>query len=1182
MMQENQKRKKMKDDIWDISIYTDEEIIHNLLNMSNPTDRELEIKVWSSIQQYKTSPPTPENMRWMNFYEQIYHRLFSFSDDEEESNKVIHKPIGLELTEGLELIEGLETQTTSKAPSTTPKNSNPKTEENTDDITKSTKLVTQLQYATGNINPLLKETISRTLTIDSQYRDNKNESTTKFILNLTETIKNVVNISLYSIHIPFTWYTISKNYGSNYFYLQGVSPGIENDNYKIVIDSGNYTQVTLATVINNSLQTIKTTNTDISFGNTRIEYNPNNMLMTFFVDIQNVFTQHYYYLSFPNNPLQDYSGNTSLTDPSYILMRKSTIPSFLGIKDLSYNFDNIYSKIFPYTSSTSSIYTISNTTDISNSIYPNNQIWIYQYQGTGLFDPSNSTILATYSITIPTGNYSRISLTTVINNLIQTSTFIEPTVSFFEQIQLHDANNNAYFDFNIELNRNTTINQQYTKTAIFLPDDTSNNNIWTGSCFQFQARYPSYFINPNNSTTPIGRYFPFYQNEIYSEYPTLNTNYIIDASVSIIFKTITPYYNVPENSFFLKIAPNKTGYILPDYATAINDAFNHIYDITSGLEISANQIFNPTINTPFVIGPTDSIPYFDFDMNRTFNTNMYTIDISNSSLYKILNIGKYNGTRNGIINLIDLSASSYLIDFSFNYSAVINMECDTLLTIYPQPYTNYGNQNAPPFIVYPTYINNNNEKLYTNINTITADLQAAFTNFTSNILNENPIEKIKININPTLQRLSTGEEYFNGNITFSVNSTLTETNYSVSFYDPNPNSDYQSWSKYLHFKDNSGTYLNTDISYILSEYNVPGQSYSRIKGNNVILNERITIDNSNNTFSIIPLTSSKSLQSNQNNYNYTIPADVYTRDQLLNAINTAFQSYNDTYNSYIQLKTINGKQNSYFYIEINKVFTSSDYEFIFYDSSNFQQCSVGKTNTGNASWDSTLGWILGFRENTSYYFKNYISTPSISPSDTNPTPPFNNISTLIADTTCSTTLFNYFILTLDDFNQNHTNDGLVTITTIEKSIPLPSYANRSNFVCDPSSGLYLYTGITNSGSNNLTQNQIYSITEIMNNNVNSDVSNGNVSITKFSYGPFISDVLAIVPIKTGGVTNGQTIIIDGGTLQTQNRKYFGPINLNRLLITLYDDRGHIVNLNNSNWSFTLLVDQIYKKSAAST
>jgi hypothetical protein len=73
----------------------------------------------------------------------------------------------------------------------------------------------------------------------------------------------------------------------------------------------------------------------------------------------------------------------------------------------------------------------------------------------------------------------------------------------------------------------------------------------------------------------------------------------------------------------------------------------------------------------------------------------------------------------------------------------------------------------------------------------------------------------------------------------------------------------------------------------------------------------------------------------------------------------------------------------------------------------------------------------------------------------------------------------------------------------------------------------------------------------------------------------------VVPIKTAGVINGQTIIIDSGSLQNQNRVYFGPVNINRLNISLMDDRGHVVNLNNSNWSFTLLIDQLYKKSGDS-
>ena len=33
----------------------------------------------------------------------------------------------------------------------------------------------------------------------------------------------------------------------------------------------------------------------------------------------------------------------------------------------------------------------------------------------------------------------------------------------------------------------------------------------------------------------------------------------------------------------------------------------------------------------------------------------------------------------------------------------------------------------------------------------------------------------------------------------------------------------------------------------------------------------------------------------------------------------------------------------------------------------------------------------------------------------------------------------YFILVLDDYNQNHINNGLITITELSKTLPLPSY-----------------------------------------------------------------------------------------------------------------------------------------------
>jgi hypothetical protein len=1176
MNQTNQKRKKLKEDIWDISIYTDEEIIHNLLNMSNPTDRELEIKIWSTLQQYKSSPPTAENLRWMNFYEQIYHRLFSFSEEEEEEEEdkqVIEEEE--EENDDTQEVEEVENQiesfvtTNPKSQQTTKSSTTSKSK--TEEELGSTKLVTNLQYATGNINPLLKETITRTLTIDSQYRDNKNEPTTRFLLNLTETIKNVVSIKLYSIHIPFTWYTISTNFGSNYFYIKGISPGIDDGNhdFKVIIPAGNYTQPTLATAINTAFQNLATNNPDISFGNTNIQYNVINSIMTMTIDIQNIFNQSNYILSFPSNPLYGYTGTTNITDPSYIKLRKSTIPSFLGFSNLSYDLNTIVTNTFPYTTSTYSGYVISNITDISNNLYPNNQIWIYQYQGTDIFDPSNSTIIATYSITIPAGNYSRASLTTTINNLIQQQTFLITSESYFTPtiINIQDVSNN-YYNLTLNLNPKTTVNQQNTNIVIFLPDDTLNNNIWVGPCFQFNNFYPSYFINPNNSTTPIGPYFPFYQNNIFSEFPTLQTNYIIDTSASIFFTCITPYYNVQQNEYILTLAPSTTtGYILPEYITAVINAFNHPINVYTGLDVSANNIFNTSVNTPFLIG-SDSIAYFNLDVNITYNQDTYTMDVSNSPLFYILNLGNsYGYSSQTIFNLIDLSHNNYRIDFSFGSSAIYDMSCSTLLTFYPTPNTYYGNQNSPPFIIPPNYSHNGGSTLYNNLTVLQNDIQIAFINYTDTVLNTNPLQNTKVVINPNLQ--SGG--YYNGYITFSITNSLTESNYSMSFYDPQ-----RSWSKYLFMNDNSGTTITTDVSYILSNYHVSGQAYSQINGNNVVLNTIIDISNGNNSFSIIPSPNAGSLQSSANQYNFTIPNGTYTRDQLLSQMNLAFQKYNDTYNTNISLTTILNNEYSYLNIKVNKVFTSSDYQLVFFDSSNFQQCSLGLVSIGNASWDSTLGWILGFRDYTSYDLENYVTTPI------NPPSKLNNISTIIADTTCSTTLFNYFILTLDDFNQNHTNDGLVTITTTEKSIPLPAYANRSNFVCDPSSGLYLYTGITPSGTNNLTQNQIYSITEIMNNAVNTSSLAGNVPITKYSYGPFITDVLAIVPVKTAGVTNGQTLIIDGGTLQTQNRQYFGPINLNRLMITLYDDRGHVVNLNNSNWSFTLLVDQIYKKSAASS
>ena len=44
----------------------------------------------------------------------------------------------------------------------------------------------------------------------------------------------------------------------------------------------------------------------------------------------------------------------------------------------------------------------------------------------------------------------------------------------------------------------------------------------------------------------------------------------------------------------------------------------------------------------------------------------------------------------------------------------------------------------------------------------------------------------------------------------------------------------------------------------------------------------------------------------------------------------------------------------------------------------------------------------------------------------------------------------------------------------------------------------------------------------------------------------------------------------------QKRTYFGPTTLKRLRVQLLNDRGYSIDLNGMNFSFSLLVDQLYQ------
>jgi len=106
-------------------------------------------------------------------------------------------------------------------------------------------------FAKGILNPLKKRVISRTVTIDSRFRENYyNSSAGNFTVQLPMILENVLTMSLSSIEMPTSYYVISNQYQNNFFSIT------VNDVTKIIsISSGNYTTASLILYLNNEMLT---------------------------------------------------------------------------------------------------------------------------------------------------------------------------------------------------------------------------------------------------------------------------------------------------------------------------------------------------------------------------------------------------------------------------------------------------------------------------------------------------------------------------------------------------------------------------------------------------------------------------------------------------------------------------------------------------------------------------------------------------------------------------------------------------------------------------------------------------------------------------------------------------------------------------------------------------------------
>ena len=216
-----------------------------------------------------------------------------------------------------------------------------------------------------------------------------------------------------------------------------------------------------------------------------------------------------------------------------------------------------------------------------------------------------------------------------------------------------------------------------------------------------------------------------------------------------------------------------------------------------------------------------------------------------------------------------------------------------------------------------------------------------------------------------------------------------------------------------------------------------------------------------------------------------------------------------------------------------------------------------------------LGWLLGFRQ------------PRY--------PMVGNESTSYQSEACLD-LFGtrYLILKVNDFQSNRITGSMVSLTDNQNKFKTPSYyqRTRSSFpICTDPSGGSVFTNngnvkLTNrscrrgtqnpnpivDGSNNLTSAQKYTAQQIT-------IAQRNISQSRY-FAPTDTDVLLRFPVEREDIDRSIPMIYENDGVQ--KRTYFGPTTLKRLRVQLLNDRGYPVNLCGMNFSFSLLVDQLYQ------
>lgn len=1226
-------------ELYDIKKYNEDELLQ-MLDLNNPTDRELEAKILQTIDQYNEIT-TDEGKKIKTFFEDVYNFFFTDQD----------------------VVEGFESEEKKDVSDV------PEQEEKDENLVQTTSLA----YSRSQLNPLLKETQKRVLQLDSQFRNYQiYPSSTDYMINLSEPLNQVVSLRLHSVSIPYTWYNVSNVYNANFFRLSGNVDGLIGVyDLKFEIPAGSYDKPGLIAAVNSNIAEVAAANRDIEFGTTGFTYDVNTSKVTFTIDIQQIYNETNYYI---------YFGNA--TNPFNENIRRQTISGFLGFGfmvipkvlssnadynngfslpvavDSTYSLESIYSD-FQSSLNATGITTPSGVTPVlTNSYDPstlfylviddednsgNNFFTILNYEGPDNYDVS-STILDTIRIEFGdvSGLYTRSTLLELINRSLLSNGFLgnfeedsngqlQGINSFLHQFDISYNNTDGSittlqrFQMTVLLNRKTTTKQLNSKQIVIFPDENNvyanldaestilwSGPLWTGenSCFMFTSQ------NLVGSEL-LGRHVqPFNQpNNIKGEVSAVQTLYNLTSEPTLTLRcNRTNYDNNSNNRRITLTDASNAGYIdgytLNNYIgiynytqqykrSEINTQFSNIKDMTD------TEITNGYVNASAFYDVGINRARIQFDILTYFNETDYILDLTACFLETDFSIAASNPTYittvngNVELNIDDIANNEFTVvmptsDFPFRIDAnnkriivkpkssspglaqipnytidfpegsyrtqliLIDQISKTFSQIQgftDQNGTELNNLNMVQTKIIPTLVTNTYTLKYVITNKLSQDdyiveLDDATTNYENDYIDVNGNNRYYLELNTD----SDGNTIINENTGTQYNYANTGTTAITG----------TSWNAFLGF---------TDVSYSLSE------TREIVASRDVMIDISKTMiiqDGVNNQIFFLPQTNVKGLSdsSGVKRITLSLAQGIYNDYTLYNQINTVLNQNNQLSNSIVYSTFEKGLEYTVFQTCINQVYTAEDYKLIFYDASSADTMvltSITANSFSTTTWDVTIGWLLGFRsyptfdlnssssDNSTYVLANNYAIDSSS-----------SIITLVGDAPIDLYLFKNLYLILDDFTQNHLNGGVITGLREKQFATRPSYSSAAERVENLDDG-ELQSSIFNAVQPGLplTARQLFAANRITQENAIK------IGTKLYSDPPYVKDMFALIPIKVSGLAQGEVFVEYGGTLQDNDRNYFGPVNITKFRVQLLNDHGDIVNLNGANWSFSFVCEYLY-------